>query len=232
MTSILQIKIEINGIMPKIWRRFLVKDNISFQALHDVIQLVMGWENSHLYEFQIGDAAIGCDEEGYNLAEAGFKTLFNSPEVIKMLEKVDLKRGPASLDVDKLNRLLKDAEKNKPKPKFTVATKIGELLRSRGQKFSYLYDFGDSWEHSLKVEKVLEGDAQETPVCLGGERACPPEDCGSIPGYYELQKLQKNKKHPDYEERIVEWLGEDFDFELFDTHPINGVLRKMARSLK
>ncbi|MEK6874196.1 MAG: plasmid pRiA4b ORF-3 family protein [Nanoarchaeota archaeon] len=48
MTKILQLKIVLDGITPKIWRRFLVKDNISFDDLHNVIQAVMGWENYHL----------------------------------------------------------------------------------------------------------------------------------------------------------------------------------------
>jgi len=98
------------------------------------------------------------------------------------------------------------------------------------QKFGYLYDFGDNWEHSVIVEKVLDSaDAPFIPFCIGGERASPPEDCGSIPGYYELQKIKKNKNHKEYKERIVGWLGEDFDFEHFDLDETNKELHRLVK---
>lgn len=227
MTNILQLRIEVEGISPKIWRQFLVKDNITFEGLHKIIQIVMGWDNYHLYEFRIGNSAITSDEEGYNAAEGVFKHLFNSPEFRKMLEKQDLKKGSANMDVNKLNKILDKEKAKKSKPLFNLKTKLNKLIISKGQKFSYLYDFGDNWEHLLTVEKILdENEAKDVPICLAGERACPPEDCGSIPGYYELQKIKKNKKHKYYKERIVEWLGEDFDFELFDINQINKELKK------
>ena len=66
-----------------------------------------------MFEFQINDVCISADEEGHNLAESSFKKLYKSPEFIKMLEQTKLKNGPASLDTDKMNRILKEQEKNK-----------------------------------------------------------------------------------------------------------------------
>ncbi len=58
------------------------------------------------------------------------------------------------------------------------------LVRGEKDKFLYEYDFGDSWDHELLVEKVLPYEAgKRYPVCLTGKRACPPEDCGGIWGY-------------------------------------------------
>ena len=58
------------------------------------------------------------------------------------------------------------------------------LVQGAKDKFLYEYDFGDSWDHELLVEKVLPYEAgQRYPVCLTGKRACPPEDCGGIWGY-------------------------------------------------
>lgn len=54
----------------------------------------------------------------------------------------------------------------------------------------------------------------------------PPEDCGGVWGYQELPEIKKDKNHPDYEEKIIEWLGEDFDFEEFD---LNGVNKSLSR---
>ena len=51
-------------------------------------------------------------------------------------------------------------------------------------RFAYLYDMGDHWEHEIRIEKFLERSSKKTyPVCIGGSRACPPEDCGGPPGY-------------------------------------------------
>ena len=227
MTKIFQLKISVESITPRIWRRFLVKENITFQELHDTIQIVMGWDNYHMFEFQINDVCISADEEGHNLAESSFKKLYQSPEFIRMLEQTKLKNGSAFLDVDKINKILKGQEQNKKTAVYNLKSKISVLIHSEKQKFGYLYDFGDNWEHILVVEKILDSaDAPFIPFCLGGERACPPEDCGSVSGYYELQKIKKNKNHKEYKERIAEWLGEDFDFEHFDLAETNKELRR------
>ena len=178
MNNALQLKITLEGINPKIWRRLLVKDNITFQKVHDIIQTVMGWGNYHLYSFYIGKERIGL---------------------------------PSKFDNDLLN-----AKKIKLKDMLSLKQKLG-----------YVYDFGDNWEHTLTVEKILnDKDAALVPVYLEGERACPPEDCGSYPGYYQLMKIKKNKTHPEYRERIVEWLGEDWDFERFNIDEVNKELLK------
>ena len=56
------------------------------------------------------------------------------------------------------------------------------------ERFAYLYDMGDYWEHEVRLEKFLERDPKKTyPVCIGGSGACPPEDCGGPPGYLECR---------------------------------------------
>jgi hypothetical protein len=230
MAKILQLKISLEGIKPRIWRRFLVEENISFRKFHEIIQRVMGWEDYHLYEFRVGGEIITSREEGFNPAEGALKKIASSPQFLKMIEQIDLKKGSATLDVNKLNKILKCAEKSKARPKYDMSTKIGSLVNKEGAEFHYVYDFGDNWEHILTIEKIFDdSNVQKMPVCLEGERACPPEDCGSIYGYYELQKIKKNKKHPEYQERIIDWLGEDFDFELFDIGLINKRLKNVLR---
>jgi len=55
-----------------------------------------------------------------------------------------------------------------------------------GQKITYIYDFGDDWQHTIEVVKLNTGVAElKSILCTGGQRACPPEDCGSYPGYME-----------------------------------------------
>ncbi len=55
MNKILQFKITLKDSKPKIWRRFQNEDSIMFYDLHNVIQTVMGWTNSHLYQFTYGN---------------------------------------------------------------------------------------------------------------------------------------------------------------------------------
>ena len=56
-------------------------------------------------------------------------------------------------------------------------------------RFAYLYDMGDYWEHEVRIEQFLDRNSKKTyPVCTGGSGACPPEDCGGPPGYREWQE--------------------------------------------
>lgn len=61
------------------------------------------------------------------------------------------------------------------------------LLDAGVTQIGYIYDFGDNWEHRILVERIKAGEAGAVyPQYLGGERRCPPEDCGGIPGYYDF----------------------------------------------
>jgi len=98
------------------------------------------------------------------------------------------------------------------------------LIRRKGQTFTYEYDFGDSWLHEVKVEKLLPYDPSAAlPVCVAGERACPPEDCGSFPGYANLLRaLAKPQTKEDRE--LLKWAG-NYDPEHFDLEAVNRRLR-------
>ena len=80
----------------------------------------------------------------------------------------------------------------------------------------YEYDFGDSWVHVIQVEAELKGDSKKKyPLCLGGERNCPPEDCGGTMGYEEFLGAISDKKHPEHKS-MLEWAGGSFNPEEFD----------------
>jgi hypothetical protein len=95
-------------------------------------------------------------------------------------------------------------------------------------KFFYQYDFGDCWKHLIVVEKVLAEAVASAPVCIGGARACPPEDSGGAGGYeYKLRVLKKSNDAESAELR--EWLGEDFDPGYFEKDAINRELERIFR---
>lgn len=80
----------------------------------------------------------------------------------------------------------------------------------------YTYDFGDQWEHTVRLELLLPRRAgQRYPRCLASVRACPPEDCGGPPGYEELLAAIADPAHADHD-RLLNWVGGRFDPEGFD----------------
>jgi hypothetical protein len=89
------------------------------------------------------------------------------------------------------------------------------------KKMNYTYDFGDNWEHSVVLEKILPKESDKKyPICTGGKMACPFEDSGAIWGYYDKLEILKNPKHLEYRD-IVNWIGDEyFNPEEFDSREI------------
>ncbi len=178
-----QIKVTLKGSKPPIWRRMQITSETTLVQLHRILQRVMGWEGSHLYQFVIGGIAYG------------------DPGMV------------GELDVE-------DAR--------TVT--LAALVRGEKSKLLYEYDFGDSWEHELLVEKILPQDeGKRYPVCLTGKRACPPEDCGGVWGYASFLEAIHDPEHPEHEE-MLEWIGGEFDPEVFDLDEVNMELQRLTSS--
>lgn len=106
------------------------------------------------------------------------------------------------------------------------AAPLGAVAR-QGTTFLYRYDFGDDWEHEISVEKMIEG-GPDTIECLGGERACPPEDCGGVGGYENLIAALANPRHPEHKE-MRQWVGRRFDPEAFDIEAVNKKLKALQK---
>jgi len=98
--------------------------------------------------------------------------------------------------------------------------KVSDHYKSTtNQKIFYLYDFGDKWENLIEFEGEYEKTAEKYPICLSGERACPPEDVGSIQGYEDFLTAIKDPKHEDHL-RLLEWIGRKFDPEEFSAENV------------
>ena len=106
--------------------------------------------------------------------------------------------------------------------------RLNQIAPGAGFKFRYEYDFGDSWEHVLVVEKVLPPEpGRQVPVCIKGKRACPPEDVGGVWGYAEFLEALQDPDHEDHE-MYLEWIGGEFDAEEFDLEETNEMLRGLG----
>ena len=176
------LKIQLLDIEPVIWRRFVVPASITLDRLHDVIQIVMGWTDSHLHEFTIG------------------------------------------------NKRYTEYPESKEDGLVCGRYRLGDLIKQKGRIFSYLYDFGDSWEHELVLEenRYFNPELRMELACLEGERACPPEDVGGVPGYFEFLSALKDRNHEEHES-YMEWSGGDYDSEMFDSNTANWELLKYLR---
>ena len=174
--EIYTLKVTLMDTEPPIWRRVLVAANLTLAQLHDIVQAAMGWNDSHLHEFQAGEQRIGIPTE--------------------------------------------DDPETGDERKFRLST----LLTGVGATLGYMYDFGDSWDHTIALEAVAPPDpAVAYPVCVDGKGNCPPEDCGGVYGYYNLLEALANKKHPEHKD-MVNWIG-SYDPDAFSLVAVNKKLK-------
>ncbi len=100
----------------------------------------------------------------------------------------------------------------------STKTHLRQILPRTGKRFAfkYEYDFGDGWEHEVLFEGSPPVDPMAAyPLCLEGERACPPEDCGGVWGYGNFLEAIRNPEHEEHES-MIKWIGGRFDPEDFD----------------
>ncbi len=107
--------------------------------------------------------------------------------------------------------------------------RLSDLIKSGTKQFLYEYDFGDDWRHWITIEKVAPVDpGSNCPVCLDGARACPPEDCGSIPGYEDLVEAFHEDSPDEDQEAMLEWLESmepGWNPDVFDRGRVNRELQ-------
>lgn len=180
--EIANLRIELRGSDPLIWREVEVPTSITLKVLHDVAQATMGWFDFHLWEFTIGKGRYGLPmDEDWGTEPRG------------------------------------DASK----------VRLRDVLSPRQTVIDYIYDFGDYWEHRLTVTDVRPGEPGTSyPRYINGAGAGPPEDCGGIPGFYEMLDIIADPKHPDHGE-VSDWL-EEYDPHVVDELPVRYALSRIA----
>ena len=108
--------------------------------------------------------------------------------------------------------------------------RLNQLLET-GDVFEYLYDYGDSWQHRISVESILDIENDDDNAGLvwieAGQRACPPEDAGGMGGYQDSLATLKDRPNSEAAKEMREWAGLDFDPERFDRKAANAALDRM-----
>ncbi len=107
--------------------------------------------------------------------------------------------------------------------------RLSRFLGEGVSVFTYVYDFGDNWQHAVTVEGVVEGDPDVAyPRFVDGAGRAPPEDVGGTPGFEEFIKAVTRPRARDHK-RMVEWYGGPFDPAEVDVAAITAKLGKLAR---
>lgn len=190
-------KITLNESKPRIWRRIEVPTSYTFFELHCAIQNAMGWSDGHLHAFRVDTR--GQSKAKRRDARGEFITIeFPDPE------RSD-RRASSDWRDERTER-------------------VADWFGPRITQCTHEYDFGDSWTHTVLLEKKILREPDTTyPRCAAGKNACPPEDCGGVGGYDDLQKIMKDPKHEEHAE-MLEWLGiesaDKFDPSYFDAREV------------
>ena len=175
--QVFQFKIELQEIIPTIWRRILVPADYNFWDLHVAIQDTLGWLDYHLHHFEIRGK--------------GKRTAFH-------IGIPDFDRND-------------DLQEVYPGWEIPLFIYFNDL----GVEAKYLYDYGDSWMHTVKLEgHIYREKGIKYPICIGGERACPPEDCGGVSGYYNVIETLSDPENDDHE-KMKTWVGKGWNSEWF-----------------
>jgi hypothetical protein len=178
--TIYQLKVTLNGSNPPVWRRVKVPD-LTLGELHDVLQVVMGWQDSHMHQFVVGGRYYGRSDPGDHM------------------------------EADDEDGVL-----------------LSHILTGKRPRIVYEYDFGDNWQHDVILETTVEPKPGiKYPLCLEGERACPPEDCGGVWGYADFLEAIGDPKHPEHRE-MKAWIGGKFDPDRFSVDQVNRELRRLG----
>jgi hypothetical protein len=150
--AVYQLKIQLKGSKPVISRTLVVMNTVNLADLHEILQIAMGWEMEHSYEFK--NAELSFVPPWFEFADGAFYSDFGQ---------------------------------------------LRDLLKNQDDKMTYVYDFGDWWEHQITLEKVLPAGRSNTPTqLLKAKGDCPPEDIGGIGSYNHLRAVLTDPTHQDH----------------------------------
>lgn len=148
-----RLRVTLREVVPRVERVVHVPASITLDELHEVLQVAIGWTDSHLHQFRTDDSVYTVPFEDWDEND----------------------------EVDER----------------------GVRLSTLPARFVYAYDLGDNWKHDVGVL----GRGGDQPGCVGGEGACPPEDCGGVGGYADLLEALADPLHPEHASMRA-WAGD------------------------
>ncbi|GAB2469349.1 plasmid pRiA4b ORF-3 family protein [Xylanimonas ulmi] len=166
---VLRVRVDLNRAKPPIWRRLDLRSDLTLDVVHDVLQDAFGWTDSHLHSFWLSAETYDHAAERY-------------------LCPYDVEEGD-------LENLEDDDGARFPEEQI----RLDEALAAPGDALAYLYDYGDNWDLTLRLEQVipLTDDGHAVARCVDGRRTAPPDDSGSIRTAEELAEVLDDPAHFD-----------------------------------
>ncbi len=183
MSRVARLKVELNEVEPKVMRRFEVPVSMRLSRLHTVLQIILGWTNSHLYDFSFRETAYSIPDPEFDY------------------HCIDAR-----------------------------STSLSSAIKDNGTlSFKYIYDLGDGWTHSIKVEKIEPAiPGLDYPFLIQASGRCPPEDVGGPHGYARLLKILDDPNHPEHDDMLA-WAGGRIDPYFVDIAAIDRKLSDLRR---
>lgn len=175
--AVYQLKIQLKGSKPVISRTMQVMNTVNLADLHEILQIAMGWEMEHSYEFK--NAELSFVPPWFEFTDESF---------------------------------------------YSRDGQLRDLLKNQGDKMTYVYDFGDWWEHQITLEKLLPAGRSNTPTqLLKAKGVCPPEDCGGIGYFNHLRAVLTDPTHKEYKKLCREYgfKSGKWDADFVDIEEIN-----------
>ncbi|HET7475914.1 MAG TPA: plasmid pRiA4b ORF-3 family protein [Dermatophilaceae bacterium] len=149
----LRLRVTMREVEPQVERVIDVPAAITLDELHQVLQVAIGWTDSHLHQFRTDDTVYTIPFDDWR-------------------------------------------EKNE-------VDERGVRLSTLPTRFLYAYDLGDGWQHDVEVL----GSGGQQAGCVGGDGACPPEDCGGVSGYADLLDALADPGHREHDSMRT-WVGD------------------------
>lgn len=191
MPSAYQLKITLLGFRPPIWRRVLIASDVTFYALHSLIQDAFPYADCHLSGFRQSHLK---GRQAYLVQDPAVTAQWSVPD------EATLKRMPKWL------------REQQDKHFDVYTTELAELLNEEHPRIQYTYDYSDNWDHDIVLEKIIKTNELILPAIPGGKRQAPPEDSrGYIDESPAIIKASRTRQGAEWRRLLREWGKQDLD---------------------
>lgn len=205
---LLTVRISLRGSKPEVWRRLTIPGDLDLGRVHDAIQQAMGWTESHLHRFSLGDP-------------------YSGPHFITSFDLEEGEEGTLETDA-RLDQVLRA-----PGDKIIYEYDFGDGW-THTLKLESVAPLPDAATTAASGGAGASPAAYPL-VCLAGSRACPPEDVGGIGGYADVAAWARAGADDNHTLRngltgaeMREWLPDGWHPDHFDLEETNAALARLA----
>lgn len=206
MFNAYQFHIQLLDSPTPVWRRFIIPAETNFKRLHDAIQIVMLWDDSHLAKFE------------NDLRKPTFRFVLSSDEVEEYKARLAYFKSKPQLEAfeQQIYEMYRQLSIRQMKN-----VKLPAVIESNPTLY-YTYDYGDDWRHELTLEKVIDDYPYPYPMVTEWEGETPFEDVGGMAGNQMIQDILNNLSHPQHEE----YVGASQEVQSYQEDRINFLLQE------